>query len=146
MVLTTSSDQPPSRIVVILADSSTCNLLDEVPESKWRPVFRYPDWVYRVDPADPQRKIKRHVHISRKKHSKSKDKQVAWNDDGSRHDSSSFDDGMSGIEKARKIARDVLGVPNDTRLVQVWKGWLPAEEESKDSGLMLLLRELPKRR
>ncbi len=53
---------------------------------------------------------------------------------------------MSGIEKARKIARDVLGVPNDTRLVQVWKGWLPAEEESKDSGLMLLLRELPKRR
>lgn len=94
-------------------------------ESEWRPA-RENDWYYRVDPVDPDKKQKRHIHIAKKKHIKNKCDQVSWNDDGSRHDDHSFNDNLPGIERAKKIARKILRLPDDTKL------------EHKSSGAQVL--------
>ena len=52
---------------------------------------KHPDYWMRVDPARPELKQRRHVHIAHKKHLKAKGKQVAWNDDQTRHDKKNFD-------------------------------------------------------
>jgi hypothetical protein len=58
----------------------------------------------------------RHTHVCRSKHIRAKNKQVSWNVDGTRHDWSSFDAGMSAIETAREIARQVLKLPSSVIL------------------------------
>ena len=59
---------------------------------------------------------RRHVHIAHNKHINSKNKQVSWNDDTSRHDKNSFDNNFKGLEKAKAIARQELGLDKDTIL------------------------------
>lgn len=56
---------------------------------------------------------KRHIHLAHKKHINTKSKQVAWNDDGNRHDKKTFDVNFKGMETAKKIAREVLKIPDD---------------------------------
>lgn len=58
-------------------------------------------------------KLLRHVHIAHKKHLSSANKQVSWNDDGTRHDRGRFDDGFKGIEKAKAVARIALNIADD---------------------------------
>ena len=84
-------------------------------EGKWVASKRK-GWSQRVDPENPQIKILRHVHVARDKHISTKQKQVAWNDDHSRHDRKSFNQNLSGIETAKNIARDALGLPSDVVL------------------------------
>lgn len=74
------------------------------------------DIVYRVAPARPEIKQKRHIAIAHKKHTNAKNKQVSWNDDGSRHDRKSFNSNFTGMKKAEKIARDVLTIDPDVKL------------------------------
>lgn len=59
---------------------------------------------------------KRHIHIARSKHIHSKNKQVSWNDDLTRHDKKSFDSNFTGIERAKEIARKELGLDNNAIL------------------------------
>ncbi|MCO5251075.1 MAG: DUF6367 family protein [Candidatus Kapabacteria bacterium] len=59
---------------------------------------------------------KLHVHIAKKKHINTKTRQVSWNDDGTRHDKKSFNNSFVGLEKAKKIARNVLGLCDDVLL------------------------------
>ncbi len=59
---------------------------------------------------------KRHVHIAHAKHTKSKNKQVSWNDDTTRHDKKSFDDNFNGLERAKEIARKELGLGDNAVL------------------------------
>src|SRR3989442_1073690 len=44
------------------------------------------DYFYRVDPARPEMRQQRHVHIAHKKHLNSATQQVSWNSDQTRHD------------------------------------------------------------
>ncbi len=60
-----------------------------------------------------------HVHIARQKHINTKSKQVAWNQDTTRHDKKSFNNNFNGMETAKKIARDALGLPPDTVLENI---------------------------
>lgn len=59
---------------------------------------------------------RRHVHVAHRKHIRTKTKQVSWNDDGTRHDVKSFDNAFVGMEVAKRIARRILGLPDDVIL------------------------------
>ena len=76
----------------------------------------YKDWMYRVDPADPSIPLQRHIHIARSKHRATKDMQASWNQDGTRHDRSKFNDGVARQRAVRDIARNVLGIEDTISL------------------------------
>lgn len=68
---------------------------------------------YRVDPANSNTNTQRHIHIAAKKHTSSKNQQVSWNADASRHDSHSFNDNFGKRNAAEKLAKKILGIgPN----------------------------------
>jgi hypothetical protein len=50
------------------------------------------------------------VHISEPKHIHARRMQVAWNDDGSRHDAGSFNAEFQRMHAAQDLAREVFGV------------------------------------
>lgn len=81
----------------------------------WR-ASGFGDWVYRIDPERPEIRQKRHVHIARRKHIAAKGKQASWNEDGSRHDRSMFDERTGALQVVKEIARTVLMLPPDFRL------------------------------
>ncbi len=113
----------------LLFDLLPCsNLL----ESKWKDC-RGTNMVARVDPPRPEMQQQRHVHIADKQHAAVKNKQVSWNQDASRHDAASFDSNFVGIEKAKTIARDVLGLPQDT-VLEHWAGNFDSLVESVLDG------------
>jgi len=70
------------------------------------------NYFYRVDPPH-NNTGERHVHIAHKKHINSKNNQVSWNQNGTRHDKKSFNSKMKGIEKAKIIARKALNIGNE---------------------------------
>lgn len=89
-------------------------------EGDWRP-SGLSDWYQRVDNANPQMNIQRHIHLAHKKHIKVKDRQVSWNDNGTRHDKKSFDVNISGLNNAKQIARKALKLSSDIVLEDISK-------------------------
>jgi len=87
-------------------------------EAVWKR-SQYPDYFYRVDPARPEMRQQRHVHIAHKKHLNSATQQVSWNSDQTRHDQHTFADHFKGIEKAKKIAKNALKLGDDAVLESV---------------------------
>lgn len=83
-------------------------------ESIWKD-SGYKDFMLRVDPEDPRIPLKRHIHIAKRKHTSSKNMQVSWNDDGTRHDKSSFNDKVA-TKVVKDIARNALGIRSDIYL------------------------------
>ena len=74
------------------------------------------DLCMRVDPERPEMRQKRHVHIAHKKHVNANNRQVSWNNDGSRHDRGRFDDGFAGMKQAQAVARIALCLSDDQLL------------------------------
>jgi Family of unknown function (DUF6367) len=87
-------------------------------ESVWKR-SQYPDYFYRVDPARPEMRQQRHIHIAHKKHVNSPSQQVSWNSDQTRHDQHTFADHFKGLEKAKEIARTALKLGDDAVLESV---------------------------
>ena len=83
--------------------------LQSLIEGRWEPAG-YKDFMIRVDPMRPETKEQRHVHIARQKHTSSKNQQVAWNEDGSRHDKKSFNASLGQQDAVRSIAAQVLSI------------------------------------
>jgi hypothetical protein len=75
--------------------------------------------VYRIDPERLELRQKRHVHVASQKHTSAKNKQVSWNDDGSRHDRHSFNDKLGRQVDYRNVARAALGLSASTILEAV---------------------------
>jgi hypothetical protein len=105
--------------------------LAAIEESRWTP-SNHPDYFLRVDPQRPEIKQRRHVHIAHKKHLTAKGKQVAWNDDATRHDKKSFDSNFKGMVAAHDIAKQALGLPPSAQL----------ESASSVTRLELLIEEV----
>jgi hypothetical protein len=101
--------------IIIIVDRIHYALL-EIPlnESWWEPSSER-GYCQRVDKAhfDHDRL---HVHLAQQKHINAKNKQVSWNDDGTRHDRSTFNVNMVGMERAKRAARNALGLPKDAYL------------------------------
>jgi len=76
-------------------------------------------WMMRVDPEDPNIPLQRHVHIAKNKHINSKDMQASWNEDGTRHDKSSFNQKTADIKAVKQIARTALGLESGIVLEEV---------------------------
>jgi hypothetical protein len=89
-----------------------------IEEAVWKR-SQNPDYFYRVDPARPEMRQLRHVHIAHKKHISSPTQQVSWNSDQTRHDQHTFADHFKGLEKAKEIARQALKLGDDAVLESV---------------------------
>src|SRR5260370_399401 len=79
-------------------------------ESIWQPSARS-GWSYRIDPEDPNLPLQRHIHIAKDKHRNSKEMQVSWNVDGSRHDRKTFNVSIGSQKFVRELAKSALKLP-----------------------------------
>lgn len=86
--------------------------LKSLTEGRWEPAG-YKDFMIRVDPMRPETKEQRHVHIAREKHTSAKNQQVAWNQDGSRHDKKSFNANLGQQDAVRNIASQALNISQE---------------------------------
>lgn len=102
----------PHILIAINGDSwAASGTLRRLEEGRWVSAG-VKDYMYRVDRGHPDPEV-RHVHICHKKHLTAHNRQVSWNEDGTRHDPLRFDVGFVGIETAKQIARDTLHLPDD---------------------------------
>lgn len=108
----TMSDDIVHLIVEISARRFRSLGLQRLDESRWVP-SEHRGYCLRVDPARPEMHQRRHVHIARDKHTAAKHKQVAWNDDGTRHDQKSFNTAFQSMATAKDIARKALRTGDD---------------------------------
>jgi hypothetical protein len=108
-------------ILEVPANSQVLQSLSLLNEGKWQdaPSSNYS---YRVEAPNPAINQRRHVHIASRKHINSKNKQVSWNDTGSRHDKKTFNTNFKGLEQAKTIARAALGLPPDFHLEEYVPG------------------------
>ncbi len=98
-----------------------------ITEGDWRPSSEKGYWQRLDTPNFNFEKI--HIHIAKQKHIKAKSKQVSWNNDGTRHDKKSFNNNFKGMETAKRIARNVLGLSSDFHLENI--------QEPKQGALLL---------
>lgn len=84
-------------------------------EGDWQPSNVKGLW-YRVDAARPEMTQQRHVHVANKKHIKTPEKQVSWNQDLSRHDRHRFDAILAARGSYQSVAKTALGLPADAIL------------------------------
>ena len=108
-------------------DVSSLPRLKSLTEGRWEPAG-YKDFMIRVDPVRPETKEQRHVHIARQKHTSAKNQQVAWNEDGSRHDKKSFNASL-GQQDARSQNRK-------TRLLHVCREAEPCPKAGRVAGVL----------
>ena len=101
-----------SHIIVLIDSKLKIPTIDLIQEGIWQESPVENRIMIRVEgPHTPDGY--RHVHISHSKHTNTKNKQVAWNDTGSRHDKKSFNTNFKGIEKAKNAARAALKLSDD---------------------------------
>jgi hypothetical protein len=100
--------------IVVLIDKNDISNFGQINEGIWKPAIEK-GYVQRIDQPHFDWQLQ-HIHIAKDKHVNSKDKQVSWNDDGTRHDKKSFNDNFIGMEKAKQIARSALNLSDDIQL------------------------------
>ena len=103
--------------IIVLIDENDYPKAEQINEGRWE-ASGEKGYMQRIDQPHFDWQLL-HVHIARDKHVNSKNKQVSWNDDGTRHDKKSFNDNFVGMEKAKSIARNALGLPDDFQLENV---------------------------
>jgi len=108
-------------VLEVPSDSAMWGHLGVIEEGIWKDAC-ISGWSYRVDPADPDKKLQRHVHVAQNKHVSAKNKQRSWNLDGTRHDKHSFNNRATGHETAKTVVRSALGLPSNFKLEHVASG------------------------
>jgi len=107
----------PDYIVILIDKKDFVDLgLSFIGESRWTQSFKK-GWSSRVDPENPQLGTQRHVHVARTKDISNKNHQVSWNQDRTRHDKKTFNTNLSGLNTAKRIAMDALGL-NDGAVLE----------------------------
>jgi hypothetical protein len=117
----------PFHIIVLIEESERDGLALPLYEGRWEDSGRKDYWLRLDLPRNDFEQL--HAHIAHKKNINTKSKQVSWNQDGTRHDKKSFNNSFNGMETAKTIARDALGLPPDAVLEFV---------DNKDTGELLL--------
>jgi hypothetical protein len=90
----------------------------DLTEGQWR-ADNQSGLMYRIEPARPEMRQRRHIHVSHPKHASAPGKQVSWNADGSRHDARSFDASFNGLQGARDLTKRLLKLGPDVKLEDV---------------------------
>lgn len=100
--------------IIVLIEENDFPFAGQISEGRWEPSGEK-GYMLRVDqPVFDWQLL--HAHIARNKHVNTKKMQVAWNNDGTRHDKKSFNDNFDGMEKAKRIARNALCLPDNIKL------------------------------
>jgi hypothetical protein len=115
------------EIIVEISDEHIRSHFPNIMESIWVPSFKS-GWSYRIDPRNDGTVSKRHIHVSKTKHTSAPRKQASWNDDGTRHDKRNFNPSVGSKKIAQQIARDALNLSDETVL----------EYLTMDEGVLLL--------
>lgn len=100
------------EIIIEIPEGLLRSHLPNLIESIWMPSFKS-GWSYRVDAKNDGTRSKRHVHVSKTKHTSSPKNQASWNDDGTRHDKRNFNPNVGSKNVVQKIARDALNLPDE---------------------------------
>ena len=103
--------------IIILIDRSHIQNFESLNEGRWMQSGTKDYWLRLDKPKFNSEQI--HVHIAKEKHINAKDKQVAWNQDTSRHDKKSFNTNFNGFETAKRIAKDALNLSQDAILENI---------------------------
>jgi len=103
--------------IIVLFDKSERENLDYLVEGIWTSSGEKDYWQRLDKPKFDFEQL--HVHIARQKHINTKSKQVTWNVDGTRHDKKTFNQNFNGMEKAKEIARNALGLNSDAILESI---------------------------
>ena len=103
----------PYHIIVLINENDLPNS-GQLNEGQWEQ-SEVSGYVQRIDKPNFNWE-QLHIHIAREKNINTKNKQVSWNADGTRHDKKSFNDNFNGMETAKRIARNALGLPDNFRL------------------------------
>ncbi|MHB1059062.1 MAG: DUF6367 family protein [Rhodanobacter sp.] len=100
------------RIEVVLSEQLLEQLTVSLEGTDWQE-SNVKDLCFRVDPPNPEQKQQRHVHIAHKKHttSSARKEQVAWNENGTRHDKKNFNAKLASKRAVRELAIKALGLP-----------------------------------
>jgi len=106
--------------IILLIDEYSNNEIELLAEGKWEP-SGIKDFWHRLDKPNFDFE-RRHIHIAHQKNINTKNQQVSWNDDGTRHDKKSFNKKFTGIETAKQIAKDVLKLGDDIVLENIKVG------------------------
>jgi hypothetical protein len=94
-------------------------VLNEFEFSQLRVALQESQWIesdvrgisYRIDPARPEMKQNRHIHIAPTNKLNAKNQQVAWNDNGTRHDKKTFNRELGSRRAIKDLAHRTLGLP-----------------------------------
>jgi len=100
--------------IIIITNDDSYGKLTLLNEGEWRHSGEKDYWLRKERENELW-----HVHIAHKRHKRTKIKQVAWREDGKRKDKKTFDTNFKGIETAKRITRDVLGLDADFILESV---------------------------
>lgn len=103
-------DQDFQELIIVLSAAELDQVAVPLLEGHWTPSAVKGLYV-RLDPARPELKQDRHVHVAQKKHLRSPDKQVSWTDRGRRHDRHSFNAKFGARADVQTAARAALGLP-----------------------------------
>lgn len=103
--------------IVILIDSEDRTELNLITEGRWEPSGTKDYWKRLDTPKFDHEQL--HVHIAKQKHINSKSQQVSWNKDGTIHDKKLFNKNFNGIETAKRIAKQALGLSDDFVLKEI---------------------------
>jgi hypothetical protein len=76
----------------------------------WQPSHIRGLW-YRVNPARPQNKQLRNVHVAPKRHINAKRYQASWNENTKRHDRLTFNKKFGSRADVQEVAKVALGLP-----------------------------------
>lgn len=132
--------------IIVLLDEYINKEIELLTEGRWEH-SGIKDFWHRLDNPNFDFE-KRHIHIAHQKHINTKSQQVAWNDDGTRHDKKSFNNKFTGIETAKQIARDVLKLGDDIVLENVrtdaGRILLESVESLSEKANVYILRVKPK--
>lgn len=101
--------------VIVEVPEDILSRLNLIMEGRWVDAPRS-GWSYRVDPRNTSTHTQRHVHIAKSKHISAKNMQASWNQDGTRHDKSTFNKSVGDKQFVKKLARDVLNIPDSVIL------------------------------
>jgi len=103
--------------IIVIVDKADKDKVSLITEGDWRPSGEKGYWQRLDTPNFDFEQL--HVHIAKQKHINAKNKQVSWNLDGTRHDKKSFNQNFNGMETAKRIVRNALGLSSDFQLENI---------------------------
>lgn len=127
MIIETYEEYNHPFHIIVIVDNADKDKISLITEGDWRPSSEKGYWQRLDTPKFDFEQL--HVHIAKQKHINAKSKQVSWNVDGTRHDKKSFNQNFNGMETAKKIARNALGLSSDFQLENI--------QEPKEGELLL---------